>query len=47
MPAAAAQGLINLRKRVKGAPSSGIISVVTTDIEGYSGATLLSVTGRG
>ena len=45
---AAAQGIINLRKHMTGAPTGGIISVVTTDIEGYSGlCTLRKTGGRG
>lgn len=33
------QRLVNLHKRVKGEPTAGVISIVNTDIEGYSGGT--------
>lgn len=31
------QAMTNMRKRMKGEPTSGMISIVNTDIEGYSG----------
>ena len=30
------QSMLNMRKRVKGEPTGGVITVVNTDIEGYS-----------
>lgn len=32
------QGILDLRKRMKGAPVSGRMSILVTDIEGFSGA---------
>lgn len=31
------QNLIDMRKRLKGAPQAGRVAVMTTDIEGFSG----------
>ena len=31
------QSVLDMRKRLKGAPLSGMVSVVVTDIEGYTG----------
>ena len=31
------QSMLDMRKRLKGAPLSGMVSVVVTDIEGYTG----------
>ena len=32
------QNIIDMRKRLKGAPTSGMVSIVVTDIEDFSGA---------
>ena len=32
------QNIIDMRKRLKGAPTTGMVSVVVTDIEDFSGA---------
>ena len=39
------QSAFNMRKRLMGPPRQGIISVVVTDIEGYSGERWLEVVG--
>ncbi len=40
------QNMLDMRKRLKGAPLAGQVSIVVTDIEGFSGG-LVAVPGAG
>ena len=39
------QSLLDARKRLRGAPTGGMVSVVVTDIEGFSGENRVLVGG--
>ena len=40
------QNIIDMRKRLKGAPTTGMVSVVVTDIEDFSGAVMSGWTSQ-